>query len=194
MKDDMTINDKVTNTTRKAIDNPIGTIMQFAGSGISVAIERSEKRGQEELVQSQILPTKYNGDKKEDFEKIGIKFGKVCDGDSMFQEVVLPDGWKKVATDHPMWSKLVDDQGRKRAGIFYKAAFYDRDAFMNIIPRFSTDSYKHDGKNVVLDGDKELVEFRFEGYEAREQARILGQNWLDKNYPDWKDATAYWDK
>jgi predicted secreted protein len=29
-----------------------------------------------------------------------------------------------------MWSYIVDDEGTQRVAIFYKAAFYDRDAFM----------------------------------------------------------------
>jgi hypothetical protein len=46
--------------------------------------------------------------------------------------VSLPPGWKVVPTDHSMWSDLVDAKGEKRASIFYKAAFYDRDAFIRI--------------------------------------------------------------
>ena len=65
---------------------------------------------------------------------MGIVFGKEVD--DLFVEVTLPAGWKKEATDHSMWSKLVDDKGRERASIFYKAAFYDRDAHINITQRF----------------------------------------------------------
>ena len=186
---------EVTNTTKKAVENPTDLLMEAMFFGGPEAIERSEEKGQEELVQSQVLPTKYNGDNKEDFEKIGIKFGEVCDGDPMFQEVTLPDGWKKVASDHSMWSKLVDDKGRERASIFYKAAFYDRDAHMNLVPRLMLDTYKFDNKGVVLKGEEVLVEFSFEGegYEARDKARELCEVWLNTHYPDYKDATAYWD-
>ena len=48
--------------------------------------------------------------------------------------VKLPAGWKKQATDHSMWSKLLDESGAVVASIFYKAAFYDRIAEMNCAP------------------------------------------------------------
>lgn len=188
---------KPTNTEQEAIDDPMSLLVSFMGGGAcgDGAIERSEERGQRELVISEVLPTNYNGDKKKDFEKIGIKFGKVCEDDSMFQEVTLPDGWKKVATSHSMWSDLVDDKGRKRAGIFYKAAFYDRSAHMNLVRRYSVDTYKYDDKGVVLDGrTEELFEYKHNGeYEGREIARAFCEKWLREHYPDWEDDTAYWD-
>jgi hypothetical protein len=182
---------KPINTTKQAQEQPTVFLAEMMGNG---AIERQEARGQRELVVSEVLPTNYNGDKKKDFEKIGIKFGEVCEGDPMFQEVTLPDGWKKVRTDHSMWSDLVDDKGRKRAGIFYKAAFYDRSAHINLVRRFSTDTYKYNDKGVVLDGgQQELFECKHNGeYESRELARHDCEQWLKEHYPDWKDATAYW--
>ena len=45
----------------------------------------------------------------------------------------MPNGWKKQATDHSMWSELIDDKGKVRATIFYKAAFYDQRAFLNLV-------------------------------------------------------------
>lgn len=47
--------------------------------------------------------------------------------------VELPDGWKKVGTNHDMHSDLVDETGKVRASIFYKAAFYDRRADMVVV-------------------------------------------------------------
>src|SRR6185436_8068032 len=44
---------------------------------------------------------------------------------------------KKIATDHSMYTDLVDDKGRVRASIFYKAAFYDRKADISFKRRFS---------------------------------------------------------
>ena len=108
---------KITNTEQEVIDDPMKMFASLLGG--PGAIERSEAKGQEELVESEVLPTSYNGDKKKDFEKIGIVFGDVVEGDSMFQEVTLPAGWKKIRTDHSMWSKLIDEQGRERASIFY---------------------------------------------------------------------------
>ena len=94
-------------------------------------IEASDSRGQRELVNSTQLPVQVRGDKQKLIEA-GVVFGEPSKGDKLFCEVTLPLGWKKEATDHFMWSKLVDADGVERATIFYKAAFYDRDAFMNV--------------------------------------------------------------
>jgi len=94
------------------------------------AIERQEAQGQEQLVNSEQLPVNCVG--KEKLEAAGVIFGDPLPDDPLFCEAKLPDGWKKEATDHSMWSKLVDGYGNERASIFYKAAFYDRDAFMRV--------------------------------------------------------------
>ena len=96
-------------------------------------IEASEARGQSELVASTQLPTEIRPPEgKKTLEEAGVKFGEPNEEDPLFCEATLPEGWKKVATEHSMWSELVDDKGVKRASIFYKAAFYDRAAFMNV--------------------------------------------------------------
>ena len=66
---------------------------------------------------------------------------------------------------------------------------------MNLVRRFSTDTYKHDDKGVVLDGGStELFEHEHNGeYDGREIARNHCEQWLKEHYPDWKDQTAYWD-
>jgi len=95
------------------------------------AIEAQEKRGQQELVNSAQLPVKCPPDLKAKLTAAGVVFGSGTPGDSLFCSATLPKGWKKVGTDHDMWSHLVDDKGVKQAMIFYKAAFYDRDAFLS---------------------------------------------------------------
>lgn len=96
------------------------------------AVTEMEAQGQHQLVTSEVLPTDLNGDKKEDFIALGFKFGDVVSGDPLFQKVELPNGWKKEGSGHDMWSSVIDDKGRERVVIFYKAAFYDRSAHMNI--------------------------------------------------------------
>jgi hypothetical protein len=90
-------------------------------------IYRQESAGQANLVNSTHLPK--NGDWNA-LSAMGIVRG--ADVDDLFCEATLPHGWKKIATDHSMWSSLVDETGAEKASIFYKAAFYDRDAFFNI--------------------------------------------------------------
>ncbi len=99
-----------------------------------------EARGQRELTQSSQLPREgfYESsqatvlglrDGQELARQLGIKV--VAEGsDPLFLDVELPTGFKIQPTDHSMWSHLLDAKGKKIASIFYKAAFYDRRAFM----------------------------------------------------------------
>lgn len=92
-------------------------------------IERQEAEGQRTFVASDSLPVDgIDAKKQAELEAMGFVFGDLMDG--LFIECKLPPGWKKVATNHSMWSELVDDQGKEQAMIFYKAAFYDRKAFI----------------------------------------------------------------
>jgi hypothetical protein len=123
-----------TNTTREAEINPMLVLLDaMAGSG---GIERSEKRGQSELVESDVIPSYSSSYGKQNIDKgleaLGFVLGKPVAGDPLFREATLPKGWKKVGTDHSMWSKIVDETGKERCSIFYKAAFYDRSAFITI--------------------------------------------------------------
>lgn len=99
------------------------------------AIEAQEAEGQVGLVNSLQLPKKCNSPSGVNatwqYSKMGIKVFTSSKGDDLFMGVKLPDGWKKESTDHSMWSNLLDDKGRVRATLFYKASFYDRDAFIN---------------------------------------------------------------
>jgi hypothetical protein len=104
-----------------------------------IPIEVQEKRGQQELVRSSQLPAKGNPYGKvsavEAYERLGINVIGPSKGDPIFLDVVLPEGWKKESTDHSMYTKLIDDRGRQRMTFFYKAAFYDREAFISTIER-----------------------------------------------------------
>jgi hypothetical protein len=148
----------ITNTTKSPrIDWLFG--------GNPAAIEDQEAQGQTQLVSSSQLPAKINYGSKESaaeqYQKMGIKVIGPSNGDDLFLNVELPTGWKIEPTDHSMWSELRDNQGRKRAMIFYKAAFYDRDAFINLERRYS---YKVDRLG-FLNGDysrenKEYVSYK----------------------------------
>jgi hypothetical protein len=97
-------------------------------------IAEQEARGQRELVGSEQLPRDgLLGADRASWEGLGLKIDETTGDDPLFCRVELPAGWKKVATDHAMWSHLVDDQGRVRGKIFYKAAFYDRSARLTLV-------------------------------------------------------------
>lgn len=124
-------------------------------------IEAQEAQGQRDFVANSTLPIKCNDCKREELEGMGIVFGE--NADNLFVHVQLPGGWRKERTDHSMWSDLLDARGRKRASIFYKAAFYDQDAFISTTRRYSVSTRPIGGwtrdrrgeqwESVVLDCD-----------------------------------------
>jgi hypothetical protein len=93
-------------------------------------IEAQEAEGQRELCEGSELPVDCPPELKSELESTGVKFGPPKPDDPLFCVCDLPPGWKIVAGEHSMWSELIDETGRPRAGIFYKAAFYDRRASM----------------------------------------------------------------
>jgi hypothetical protein len=119
---------KVTNTAKDE-QHPEWTL-----GGNPGAIKAQEARGQQELVNAAVLPAECSADDRTALEAAGVVFGDPVEGDDLFINVTLPEGWKKQATDHAMWSELLDAEGKVRANIFYKAAFYDRRADM-YVPR-----------------------------------------------------------
>lgn len=135
-------------------------LLKNEGRSPSIAIENQERRGQESVVVNQILPKKTNFHRvprdvlmkgvkrsmsfdtqfeienrnniaytRRKYEELGITI--IDDHDDLFYNVELPIGWKVEATDHIMWNKLINDKNEEVAKFFYKAAFYDRDAFIN---------------------------------------------------------------
>lgn len=120
---------KITDTTKNP--NP-----EWLGGLNPSAIEAQEAAGQKELVNSSQLPIKVNSpygiDIREKYQSMGIIIlDRKKDDDVLFFDVELPKGWKLEPTEHSMWNNLIDDKGEIRANIFYKAAFYDRDAFID---------------------------------------------------------------
>lgn len=50
--------------------------------------------------------------------------------DDLFYEVHPPKGWTKETQGY--WTTVRDENGKERISQFFKGAFYDRDAFLNI--------------------------------------------------------------
>lgn len=218
-------------------------LLGMEGKDPSKAIENQERRGQQSVVRNQRLPKKSNDltlpddvrfkdvqrdmeykerhkivtrnnieYTKQQYEKMGIII--IEEHDDLFWNVQLPEGWEIKATDHTMWNNLYDDKGRKRANFFYKAAFYDRDAFINFDTRFNLsveyiadiDSdfetwEKSDYQGTVKDGEEVIFSTDcippVDNYdENREKQNILRaqlEEYMHKNYPDYEDINAYWD-
>lgn len=98
------------------------------------APERQEADGQRELLESTDLPTDHGCATDREYTALGFAFGEPYEDDPLFRPATLPDGWRREASDHAMGSYLVDEKGRRRVAIFYKAAFHDRQAHMHLLP------------------------------------------------------------
>lgn len=148
-------------------------LLAIQGVGGDASTRDSEARGQRELVESQSLPSatsfgdSVNPETDKPFIEIGIKFDTPFNDDPLFRPTTLPEGWTKAATGHDMWSHVLDERGRKRIAVFYKAAFYDRAARMSLMNRFvvsTQSSLRYDTENLrewdklpPKDGDEDSI-------------------------------------
>lgn len=150
----------IDNTTRRMQEDPAEKLLFLAEAlgrdGAGGPIAAMEKRGQQQLVNSDRLPSKIQGGSGERtaMEALGFTFGEPDPGDPLFMPAALPAGWKREASDHDMWSYILDGNGRKRVAVFYKAAFYDRKAFMRLETLWSyTWAYLEHGGPLVITGE-----------------------------------------
>lgn len=209
------IKNAVVNTRAEVMHDPIiGLVTAMSGGK---GIEASERRGQVQFLESETLPSKlqtYFVDKEMRetrplLESWGFVFGKVIGGDTLFMQARLPPGWKKKGSDHDMWSYIVDDQGRERCSVFYKAAFYDREAFLGVSGRYRYHrEYKDEAlrtkgpqRGVIYDkgaGDKVLFEGPWrENPPGKDYAayKLVGEDmaaWAKENISD--DPAIQWAK
>lgn len=148
---------EIKNTTRAMREDPAEPLLALAegmatGSASSF-VERQEADGQRQLVNSDRLPTDTGHDGDEPFLALGFTFGEPDERDPMFRAATLPAGWRREGSDHAMWSYIADEHGRRRVAIFYKAAFYDRSAFMRLetLYGYVTQAVEYHGTPVVFD-------------------------------------------
>lgn len=180
-------------------------------AGTPGGIKAQERAGQIASAHNETLPKQCP---RQLLETLGFKFG--ADQDDLFVKVAFPNGWKKRAADHALYTDLLDDKDRKRGQIFYKAAFYDRRADMHLTRRYSTNTYwvcdesgtsvpygKHTHMRVAAMDLGTVLQFfgeiRRDGAYSREQYDLterLGNEadaWLRSIYPQLNDVMAYWD-
>ena len=177
-----------------------GDIANMLVASTPGGIERQEAEGQRALCENSQLPKEIRGATREQLTAIGFKFG--ADVDELFVACELPAGWKLKATEHSMHNDLLDDKGRRRAGIFYKAAFYDRKASMSMSPRYWISSHgdgSTSGHSTVQIKDQDTTlrncgEYeRRNGYAFADELEKEAKAWLDAQFPSWRDPLAHWD-
>ena len=175
-----------------------GDLDNFALASTPGGIEAQELAGQMGLVASfRTLPIDMGAGGREHAEALGFAFGAEVDG--LFVAVTPPAGWNLRATDHAMWSDILDACDRKRGAVFYKAAFYDRSAHGHWLPRYLITSDWKNGDRTPRVFDAVSGETVWMGepcassdwtaIEAQEEA---GRGWLLENYPDYQNPAAYW--
>ncbi|MGC5012587.1 hypothetical protein ACLQ2R_17625 [Streptosporangium sp. DT93] len=154
--------------------------------GVGAAIERQEKQGQRELVNSDVIPADLGYGSEEELTALGFTLGAPVSGDKLFRHAELPPGWKREGSGHAMWSHIVDELGRKRLAIFYKAAYYDRSAHASIV---SVSAYINDcldeGVEPVLDdvwATREAVKAAAEGCIAQSTKYLKMYEGLGSSY------------
>lgn len=180
----------------------------------SMLVENAERIGQRRLVQSTQLPSDgLLGQNRAMWEACGIEIVSPAAGDYLFTEVRLPAGWQKRPTDHHYWSDLVDDAGRKRGVIFFKAVSYDRRAFLRPVTRFAVDrDFERpdaDAAIVFQVKDCDTVVFQTDMrpmpdgtgaafgdalHAIEEELAAQCVAWLEeRDFPDYRNPASYWD-
>jgi hypothetical protein len=227
---------KITETTsREGVRDLLDSAVLHSVIGLdpSAAVISQEKQGQKQFIASLQMPTRLsdrqlgNTTAIDVYEKLGFTFIagskgealKHTKGDHLFIDVILPEGWKKQATDHDMWSMVYDQHGRKRLSVFYKAASYDRRAEVSVERRFShgydnvypegTDWRDHsydqrkklpiygfikDGENIIFKTVEIEPATEENSYKVQRDMEAIAINWLQSNFPYWQDPFAYWDE
>jgi len=170
----------------------------------AVLIVAQEAAGQRMLVENgAMLPKRFMPDvtREQVTTATGIVFHE--DHDEVFVNVTLPQHWEIVATDHNMWTTLLDEQGGQRARIFYKAAFYDRNGYTSFCQRYEVfvayndaqetrTIYVRDNKFNKLVYEAGMCFSNAKGYKEYDRLQDQAVDWLKRNYPDFREPFAYW--
>lgn len=144
----------IENTTA-SMKNPDTSVAFLASAlitgGNDAFIGDQEKSGKQQLLNSDRLPSEMD-EGRAAFEAVGFTFGAPDPADPLFLPATLPTSWTRQAGDHDMWSYVIDEQGRRRVAVFYKAVFYDRTAFMRLatVTSYLWD-HVHDGTPLITD-------------------------------------------
>ncbi|MBB2914916.1 hypothetical protein FHS43_006228 [Streptosporangium becharense] len=124
------------------------------GVHIPGAIEAQEAAGGAAMAAGdcEVIPVEILGGTDADLIALGFTLGEIDRSDPLFRQATLPPGWKRQGTGHSMHTDIVDELGRRRVGVFYKAAWYDRKAHLSITTVYGyVSSCVYEGTTPVLD-------------------------------------------
>jgi hypothetical protein len=161
--------------------------------------------GQQEWMNRSILPT-GSGDRKKKNEKIlqtaRIELLGAVQSDLIFQHVALPVGWKKMAHGHRKYSCIIDEKSRKRVEIIYTDTERGQKVHVSLCRRFRRsfdyNRFCETGVGVTKVTDSGTVIYTTKpiihaNESVVERANAVATAWLNIHYPQWRDASAYWD-
>ena len=188
---------------------PTLEMVGFDGRPDPDSVLPQEAAGTRRMVTSDQLPVDMD---KEGLKKLGFEILGPTQDDALFIDVKFPTGWTKRANpEDGRTTDIFDAAGNRRAYVWYKAASYDRKAYGVIRRRFEVQTRNFNDytigvgwvldvkipgatvsvfqtEDVTYESDREGV-----STEAQDALRAACAAWLDVNYPDWRDPTAYWD-
>lgn len=132
----------------------------------------------------------------EHFEKIGFRFYEI--GDNVRFQTKLPEGCSIENGDH-YWTKIFDEKNRERAFFCYNSDSKKRKGTTYLKHRFEiSQKIKNDEiKICVKDFDGKVLynvgtcsnKYSYERYAFEQKA----EDFLNENFPDWKDPNSYWE-
>ena len=178
-------------------------------SGEKNVRENMEAEGQQEAVNRTML-AKRMYPSRADWESLGFTFVDIPD-DNVLCHAELPEGWSIEATSHSMHINILDANGLKRGSMFYKAAFYDRNASMSLERRYGIfrkyfeenprtfEVYFGNEQEILFvagkvvkptNGTEEEIDA---AYAEAERLEKIALEWANENYPEWENIHAYWD-
>lgn len=173
------------------------TLLALGTDGVDVYTRIKHR----DMAQAVELPTPGSNDPS--WAKMGVIYGEPVEGDEkFFRHAQIPKGWKISPTSHYMYSNLVDDKGRPRAQIGFKAASYDRWTSISTIARFRVERVYHERKAAPppreVGRSRRFVKYTKKEMQTRmetfEREMFGGYNpdcafMIEKGY--WKDEVEY---
>lgn len=131
------------------------------------------------------------------FEDVGFTFEETAD--NVLCNGTLPEGWKTKA-DCENWLDFIDEKGRERGSIFFKYTFMERRGYMYLTPWFYvhtsdgvrppfTVSVKNGKGETIFVAGQSKTWYSKEMFDLKKKAK----EFLDSNYPDWRNPAKYWD-
>jgi hypothetical protein len=186
-------------------DPPIH-LFGMVAAGPEKYLQDMQAGGQRQLAKSSQIPRDTRGITKEQLTELGFEFPETNRApDDLFMDATLPAGWSlKPDEGGSYWTYILDTNGLRRFMIFYKAAYYDRSAFMKQLSRFmirkdydlsNTDGHFHlyiegqlpngEAKEVYRSRSSEPYNTDWDARDAMEaRERASAWAWLRANYPE----------